>query len=191
MKLTPQGLQNRWVRLELLSDNNREGLAEAFEGHSETWDLMSLPGAGEHFDAWWDDAVTAPDRIAYAVVRQADGEVLGTTSFLSIRPAHGVVEIGWTVLRPDARGGVANPSMKLLMLARAFEAGARRVEIMVDERNRRSQAAVLKLGAVREGVLRKHKTTWTGHVRNTVAFSITDDEWPEVKAKLEERLSAF
>lgn len=191
MKLTPQGLQNRWVRLELLSDNNREGLAEAFEGHSETWDLMSLPGAGEHFDAWWEDAVTAPDRIAYAVVRQADGEVLGTTSFLSIRPAHGVVEIGWTVLRPDARGGVANPSMKLLMLARAFEAGARRVEIMVDERNRRSQAAVLKLGAVREGVLRKHKTTWTGHVRNTVAFSIVDDEWPEVKAKLEERLSAF
>jgi len=191
MKLTPQGLQNRWVRLELLSDNNREGLAKAFEGHSETWDLMSLPGAGEHFDAWWDDAVTTPDRIAYAVVRQSDGEVQGTTSFLSIRPGHGVVEIGWTVLRPDARGGVVNPAMKLLMLARAFEAGAKRVEIMVDERNRRSQAAVLKLGAVREGILRKHKTTWTGHVRNTVAFSITDDEWPEVKARLEERLSAF
>jgi RimJ/RimL family protein N-acetyltransferase len=191
MKLTPQVLQNRFVRLEPLYENHREGLRRAFEGHPETWDLMSLPGAGEHFDAWWEDALTTPDRIAHAVVRQADGEVVGTSSFLGIRPAHGVVEIGWTVLHPGVRGGVVNPSMKRLMLGRAFEAEAKRVEIMVDERNRHSQAAVAKLGAVREGVLRKHKTTWTGHVRNTVAFSIIDDEWPEVKARLEARLQDF
>lgn len=191
MNLTPQVLQNRFIRLEPLNENNREGLARSFEGHADTWDLMSLPGAGEHFEAWWEDALTDPTRIAHAVVRQADGEVVGTTSFLGIRPVHGVVEIGWTVFHPDARGGYVNPSAKLLMLDRAFKAGAKRVEIMVDERNRRSQGAVAKLGAVREGVLRKHKTTWTGHVRNTVAFSIIDDEWPAVKAGLEKRLAAF
>jgi RimJ/RimL family protein N-acetyltransferase len=191
VKLAPVLLQNRYVRLEPLSDAHREGLARAFDGHPETWDLMSLPGAGEHFEGWWEDAVTDPTRIAYAVVRQADSEVVGTTSYLGIRPVHGVVEIGWTVYQPDARGGPVNPSAKLLLMNQAFGAGAKRVELMIDERNRRSQAAVAKLGAVREGVLRKHKTTWTGHVRNTVAFSVTDEEWPAVKAGLEGRLRAF
>jgi RimJ/RimL family protein N-acetyltransferase len=81
------------------------------------------------------------------------------------------------------------------MLAHAFEGGlfgepANRVEIMVDLRNLRSQAAVAKLGAVREGVLRRHKVTWTGHLRDTVAFSIIAEEWPDVRARLDARLAA-
>jgi RimJ/RimL family protein N-acetyltransferase len=192
VKLTPRVLEGRFVRLEPLSQANREGLRRAFDAiGDETWMLMSLPGAGEHFDGWWQDAVGDKARIAHAVVRIADGEVVGTTSFLQIRPRHAAVEVGWTVYRPDVRGGVVNPECKLLMLGRAFEAGARRVEIMVDERNLRSQAAVRKLGAVQEGVLRKHKTTWTGHVRNTVAFSVLDDEWPAVRAGLEARLQSL
>ena len=190
MRLTPQVLEGRFVRLEPISEASREGLRRAFDATpDETWQLMSLPGAGEHFDGWWTDAVGDGARIAHAVVLKATGEVVGTTSFLQIRPAHGVVEIGWTVYRPDVRGTAVNPECKLLMLGRAFEAGAKRVEIMVDERNQRSQAAVRKLGAVQEGVLRKHKTTWTGHVRTTVAFSILDDEWPGVRAGLEKRLA--
>ena len=72
------------------------------------------------------------------MVRQADSEVVGTTSYLGIRPLHGVVEIGWTVYQPDARGGPVNPSAKLLLMNHAFGAGAKRIELMIDERNRRS-----------------------------------------------------
>lgn len=191
MKLTPKVLEGRFIRLEPISDANREGLRQALDCDPETWRLMSLPGQGEAFDGWWNDAVNDPARIAHAIVRRADGEVVGTSSFLQIRPTHAAVEIGWTFYRPDARGGPVNPEAKLLLIGRAFEAGARRVELMVDLRNTRSQAAVAKLGAVREGVLRKHKTTWTGHVRDTVSFSILDDEWPAVKAGLQARLAGF
>ena len=192
MTLEPRVLENRFVRLEPVSEANRDGLKQAFDAvGDEVWDLMSLPGAGEHFDAWWADALNTPGRIAHAVLRLSDGAVVGTTSFLDIRPVHGAVEIGWTVYRPDARGGPVNPACKRLLLGRAFDCGAKRVELMVDERNLRSQAAVAKLGAVREGLLRKHKTTWTGHVRNTVVFSILDDEWPSVRERLDARLAAF
>jgi RimJ/RimL family protein N-acetyltransferase len=75
------------------------------------------------------------------------------------------------------------------MLAHAFEAGAIRVEFVVDVRNARSQAAVEKLGATREGVLRNHKITWTGYVRDSAIFSITDYEWPAVRQRLDFRLS--
>ena len=82
------------------------------------------------------------------------------------------------------------------MLAHAFDGGlfdqaAVRVEIVTDARNLRSQGAIAKLGAVREGVLRRHKITWTGHVRDTVVYSITDLDWPAVRARLEARLAAF
>jgi RimJ/RimL family protein N-acetyltransferase len=191
LNLTPQALEGRFVRLEPISDTNREGLRRALDCDPDTWRLMSLPGQGEAFEGWWIDALTDTNRIAHAIVSKADREVVGTSSYLQIRPAHGVVEIGWTFYRPDARGGPVNPEAKLLLMAHAFEAGARRVELMVDARNQRSQAAVAKLGAVREGVLRKHKTTWTGHVRDTVCFSVLDEEWPAVRAGLQARLAAF
>jgi RimJ/RimL family protein N-acetyltransferase len=117
--------------------------------------------------------------------------VIGTSSFMDIRPAHRGVEIGATFLRPEARSGAANPESKLLMLAHAFERCAVRVELITDLRNLRSQAAIAKLGAVREGVLRRERITWTGHVRDSVIFSITDSEWPQVRAGLERRLAAF
>jgi len=192
VNLEPVVLEGRFVRLEPLQPRHRDGLKAAFaEVGDEVWNLMSLPGAGEHFEGWWADATSTPGRIAHAVVRRSDEEVLGSTSYLDIRPRHGAVEIGWTVYRPDARGGAVNPECKRLLLGRAFDCGARRVELMVDERNLRSQAAVAKLGARREGLLRKHKTTWTGHVRNTVVFSILDDEWPAVRAGLDARLDAL
>ncbi len=191
MNLTPRVVEGRFVWLEPISDANREGVRRALDCDPETWQLMSLPGQGEAFEGWWIDAMTDTNRIAHAIVRKADGEVVGTSSYLQIRPAHGVVEIGWTFYRPDARGGPVNPEAKLLLMAHAFEAGAGRVELMVDARNQRSQAAVAKLGAVREGVLRKHKTTWTGHVRDTVCFSVLDEEWPAVRAGLQARLAAF
>ncbi len=102
--------------------------------------------------------------------------------------SQGGVEIGTSFLHPDVRSGPANPEAKLLMLEHAFHCGAVRVQFRVDTRNRRSQAAVAKLGAVREGVLRRDRLTWTGYIRDTVVFSILDGEWPRVKAQLQARV---
>ena len=100
------------------------------------------------------------------------------SSYLGIDPNRQVLEIGGTYYRPKFRGTGFNGRIKDMMLRRAFSAGIRRVEFRVDQRNGRSQAAMKKLGAVREGVLRADRMTWTGHVRDTVLFAILRDEWP-------------
>ena len=117
------------------------------------------------------------------------GAVVGTTSFLNIKPTRQTVEIGGTFIHPDARSTSVNAEAKYLMLAHAFGSGMRRVELLTDARNVRSQAAIAKLGAVREGVLRRERVTWTGHVRDSVLFAVTDLDWPNVRACLEMRLA--
>ena len=104
-------------------------------------------------------------------------ELAGMSSFLGIDEGRGVLEIGGTYYRPHLRGTGFNRRVKDMMLRRAFDCGFRRVEFRVDERNKRSQAAMTKLGATREGVMRADRITWTGHVRDTVLFSILKDEW--------------
>jgi RimJ/RimL family protein N-acetyltransferase len=106
-------------------------------------------------------------------------ELAGMSSFLGIDEGRGVLEIGGTYYRPKFRGTGFNRRVKDMMLCRAFDCGFRRVEFRVDERNKRSQAAMTKLGAVREGVMRADRITWTGHVRDTVLFSILKHEWGE------------
>src|SRR6185369_1191333 len=98
--------------------------------------------------------------------------------YLAVDPNRQVLEIGGTYYRPKLRGSGYNRCVKDMMLKRAFASGIRRVEFRVDRRNERSQAAMRKLGAVREGVLRADRITWTGHVRDTVLFAILHDEWP-------------
>jgi RimJ/RimL family protein N-acetyltransferase len=108
-----------------------------------------------------------------------DGEELaGMSSFLGIDEARQVLEIGGTYYRPKFRGTGFNRRGKDMMLKRAFDCGIRRVEFRVDNRNGRSQAAMKKLGAVREGLIRADRITWTGHVRDTVLFAILKEEWP-------------
>ena len=194
MKLEPKSLEGRFVRLEPLTPALREPLRAALNCDPEIWSIMASTALGEHYDGWWADAqaeTAARSRIPFAVRRLSDDVVIGTTSLMSIRWPHHGLEIGSTFYRPDARGGPVNPECKRLLMTHVFEAGAVRVELMVDERNKRSQAAVAKLGAVREGVMRQHKITWTGHVRDTVVFSVTDKEWPQVRRQLDGRLSAF
>lgn len=190
MKLEAGVLENAFVRLEPFSDANREGVRAALDADPAIWDLMPVNGGGEGFGAWWDKALADEKRIGHAVVRLSDGEVVGTSSYLNIHQDFGVVEIGWTFYRADVRGGLVNPACKRLMIGNAFEAGARRVGFMVDTRNQHSQSAVLKLGAVREGVIRDHMVTWTGHVRSTAVFSILKGEWPAVREGLDARLTA-
>lgn len=194
MQITTGPLEDRFVRLEPFEDGLKAEVRAALDCDPEAWDIMVAPAYGAHFHGWWNAAVKAMEagtRIAYAVRRQSDGAVVGTTSLYEINPAHRRCEIGSTFYRPEARSGVVNPACKRLLLGHAFDAGAVRVEIITDALNARSQAAIRKLGAKPEGVLRKHKTTWTGRARDTALFAVIDDEWPGVRDDLDRRLAAF
>jgi len=194
MTLEQLPLEGRFVRLEPLAPHMKAELSDAIAGHPEDWAIMASNGGGDAYDAYWDAALrdmAQGRRIAFAIRRRSDGRIVGTTSYLDPNSRHRRVEIGSTFVSPDARAGAVNPDCKLTLLAYAFSRGAHRVEFMVDQVNARSQAAVLKLGAQRDGVLRRNMVTWTGRVRDTGVFSITDLDWPAVKVRLEARLAAF
>lgn len=194
MQIATTVLQDRFVRLEPFTDALRDEVRTALDCDPAAWEIMVTAGYGEHFDRWWASALAAMQagtRIAYAVRRLSDGVVVGTTSIYEINPAYRRCEIGSTFYRPEARGGPINPACKRLLLGHAFASGAIRVEIITDAINPQSQAAILKLGAKAEGVLRRHKTTWKGRARDTAVFSILDDEWPNVRDQLDQRLAAF
>lgn len=194
MKLEVRPLENRWVRLEPFTPALEAEVRAALDCDSESWDVMVGAAYGPHFDGWWASALKAMEvgtRIAWAVRRLEDGAVVGTSSLYEINPPYRRCEVGSTFYRPEARGGVVNPACKRLLLGHAFDAGAVRVEIVTDAINPRSQAAILKLGAKPEGVLRKHKITFTGRPRDTAMFAILDDDWPEVRARLDARLADF
>jgi RimJ/RimL family protein N-acetyltransferase len=124
-------------------------------------------------------------------VGEADGEVRGSTRFYDLVPGHGRVEIGTTFYGRFWWGGVTNPACKLLLLRHAFETwGLARVALRADARNTRSCTAIRRLGATPEGVLRKHRVASDGSTGDTAYFSILDDEWPAVRAGLEDRLAA-
>jgi len=193
VKIETRVLENRFVRLEPMSEARREELRAACEADLDIWPrLYPFSWAGEHFDPTWAklmDDVAAGRTIAFAVV--VGGVCVGLSCFSAMDEASGVVEIGGTYYAPDHRGGPVNPSCKRLMMAHAFDCGARRVVYRVDALNTRSRAAVLKLGATQEGVLRQDRVTWTGRVRDTVIFSILADEWPSARDRLDARLAAI
>lgn len=115
----------------------------------------------------------------------SDGEVLGTTSLGDTDLNHQRTHLGWTAYTPSVWGTVVNPECKLLLLTHAFdECGFGRVKIQTDLINLRSQAAIAKLGATREGVLRRHMVRPDGSIRDTVVFAVTIDDWPNVRAGL-------
>ncbi|MFZ4164393.1 GNAT family N-acetyltransferase [Brevundimonas sp. NPDC058933] len=192
MKLSPVVLENRFVRLEPFTAGLEGEVRAALDCDPEAWNGMVSAAYGEHFDLWWAAALKATGaRLAFAVRRLSDGAVVGTTSLYEIKPEHRRCEVGSTFYRPDVRGGPVNPACKRLLLGHTFEAGAVRVEILTDALNAASAAAIRKLGARDEGVLKKHKITWTGRVRDTAQFAVLDDDWPEVRRRLDERLAAF
>ncbi len=190
MTLRASVLENRWVRLEPFEDRHKEPLRLACDADPELWPQFYYTSlGGEHFDPAWQairDQQASGARIPFAVID--DGEVVGLSTFIDIQPANRAVEIGTTYYRPSARGGVVNPATKRLLLEHAFACGAQRVAFQVDQINLRSQAAMAKLGAVREGVMRDDKITWTGRVRSSVIFSILAEEWPAVREGLDARL---
>jgi RimJ/RimL family protein N-acetyltransferase len=118
------------------------------------------------------------------------GRAVGSTRFLDIAPEHGRLEIGWTWIAPSHQRTATNTEAKLLQLTYAFlELGATRVAFKTDQRNERSKAAIARLGAVREGVLRHQFRMPDGYMRSSVYFSILADEWPAVREALARRLA--
>jgi RimJ/RimL family protein N-acetyltransferase len=162
-------------RAEPFSEPWREPLKAACAEDGEIWRIYANNFGPDGFDDSI-DFYRSSDRNRTFVIFEGD-ELAGMSSFLGIDEGRGVLEIGGTYYRPKLRGTGFNRRVKDMMLRRAFDCGFRRVEFRVDLRNQRSQAAMTKLGAVREGVIRADRITWNGHVRDTVLFSILSDEW--------------
>ena len=164
------------VRGEPFAERHHDGLRAACAEDSEIWRIYATNYAPEDFDR--NIGLLSGDRRNRTFVLFEGDELVGMSSFLGIDAGRQVLEIGSTYYRPAFRGTGFNRRAKDMMLKRAFGCGIRRVEFRVDSRNARSQAAMAKLGATREGVLRADRITWTGHVRDTVLFSILAGEWP-------------
>jgi RimJ/RimL family protein N-acetyltransferase len=158
------------------TEDHRADLKAACAEDEDIWPIYSVSCDPEHFDATFDVLLAREDTITFLLF---DGdELAGMSSFLRIDKRNKVLEIGFTYYRPHLRGTGLNRRVKDMMKRRAFEAGFRRIEFRVDRRNARSQAACRKLGFVREGIRRADTITWTGHIRDTVMFSVLPGEWP-------------
>jgi len=130
------------------------------------------------------------ESVVFATVERSSGRVIGSTRFMNIDRANRRVEIGSTWIAPAWQRTAINTEAKYLMLRHAFETwGCFRVELKTDALNDKSRNAILRIGAREEGTLRRHVVTWNGRVRDSVYFSILDNEWPEVKHKLETYLA--
>lgn len=162
-------------RAEPMTEAHREPLRAACAEDADIWQLWMLDFGPNGFDDSFDRIAELP-WLRFALYE--GDELAGMSCFINPDEKRGVVEIGNTYWRPHLRGTGFNRRAKAMMLACAFDCGFRRVEFRVDKRNLRSQAAMTKLGAVREGVMRADRITWTGHVRDTVLFAILKDEWP-------------
>jgi RimJ/RimL family protein N-acetyltransferase len=163
-------------RAEPLSEAHREALRAACAEDPDLWQIYYVSYAPEHFDASFDALLAREGWHPFALY---DGDAfVGMSCYLNVDRGRDTLEIGSTFYPPSHRGTGFNRRCKDMMLARAFDSGFRRVEFRVDSRNTRSQAAMKRLGAVREGVMRADRITWNGHVRDTVLFAILRDEWP-------------
>ena len=168
-------LQGDGVRGEPFAEAHRDALRAACAEDREIWSIYSMDFGPQGFDRNI-DLIAGNSKCRTFVLFEAK-ELVGMSSFLGIDEGRQALEIGCTYYRPAFRGTGFNRRAKAMMLRRAFGCGVRRVEFRVDARNGRSQAAMAKLGAVREGLLREDRITWTGHVRDTVLFSILASEW--------------
>lgn len=159
----------------------------------ETFKYFVSPTPSEQseagFQALVEYMIETPSIQGFIIRDRISQGVIGSTSFLDIRPEDDHVEIGMTWYGQQWRGTQVNPECKMLLLTYAFEnLKCERVTLKCDARNEHSKRAILKLGAKIEGTLRKHRRTSTGYMRDTTYFSILQNEWPEVRSKLKERL---
>lgn len=164
------------LSLEPLREEHREALRSACAEDSAIWEIYPFCYMGEHFDPQFDSLLKGPPgRCVYAV--RKDGTVVGMTAWIAFGDPGWSIEIGNSFIVPALRSTGFNRRLKRLMIDHAFACGLERVVFKVDVINTRSRAAVRKLGAVEEGVMRRERKTWTGRVRDTVIYGILRDDW--------------
>ncbi|WP_077147178.1 GNAT family N-acetyltransferase [Sphingopyxis sp. KK2] len=163
------------LKLVKLGEAHREALRAVCAADNEVWPIYSSSFGPEYFDKSFDALIGGNGRMPYAIL---DGDrLVGMTAWLRPDVSAQTVEIGNSFIHPDARGTGFNRRVKTLMIEHAFGVGIRRIEFRIDERNKRSQAAVAKLGCTKEATLRAERITWTGHVRDTALWSLLAREW--------------
>lgn len=192
MSLAPLTLSGVHVRLEPLTLAHVPGLARAGL-FPELWRLQPAPiGTEAEMQAYVSAALEDQQRglsLPFAIVRQSDGEVVGSTRYMDIALPHRRLEIGATWLSPGCQRSGANTEAKLLLLSHAFEnLQMIRVVFKTEVLNAQSRKALARIGAVEEGIFRQHLVAASGRRRDMVYFSILDSEWPAVKARLTQRL---
>jgi RimJ/RimL family protein N-acetyltransferase len=192
MDVRPVTLEGEHVRLEPLTMAHHAALWEIAKDH-DLWrwtatDIRTPDDLTRYMQTALAEQA-AGRALPFATIAKAAGRPVGSTRFGNIEPLNRRVEIGWTWLGREWQRTAVNTEAKLLKLTHAFETwGCIRVELKTDALNQASRAAIARLGAKEEGTLRRHIVTQTGRVRDTVYYSILDEEWPAIKARLEARL---
>lgn len=191
--MTPTKLDGDHVRLVPLSLDHVDALCEVGLDPS-IWSLsLSKVHTPDDMRRYVEAALAAQadgTALPFVTIHKESGRVVGSTRFGNYVPEHRRVEIGWTWIAPPWQRTAVNTEAKLLMLRHAFGVlDVNRVEWKTDARNARSRAAIVRLGAKEEGTLRKHTVTASGHVRDTVYFSVVCGEWPRIEAGLVEKLN--
>lgn len=193
MQIEKLVLEGPGVRLEPLTQSHQVGLAQAIED-GELWKLpvtiIPHPNDLPTFFARAESAFQAGLELPFATIDKASGSVVGSTRFRNIEAAHKRAEIGFTFIAQRFQRTHINSEAKLLMLAHAFEVWQlNRVELLTDVLNEKSRAAIARLGAQQEGIVRSHMIMRDGRVRDSVLFSIIRSEWPATKRRMQEKLS--
>jgi len=187
-------LTGQHVRLEPLTEEHVPGLAEIGVGQT-FWDFMLYGNINivDDMRNWVQDILARTEKgtdLPFVAIHLASGRVAGATRYLNILPKDRGLEIGGTWYGPEFQRTPVNTECKYLLLRHAFETlGCIRVQLKTDLRNERSQKAIERIGAVKEGVLRNHMILPDGRFRHSAFYSILDTEWPEVKKKLEEMMN--
>jgi N-acetyltransferase len=191
MEVKPIILQGKHVRLEPMTEAHIPDLAEIGVGQP-FWDFM-VYGRMETADdmrGWVQDILSRAEKgtdLPFVAIQLESGRVAGATRYMNIMPNDRGLEIGGTWYGPEFQRTAVNTECKYVLLRHAFEElGCIRVQLKTDLRNERSQKAIERIGAVKEGVLRNHMILPDGHYRHSVYYSILDAEWPDVKKRLEE-----
>lgn len=187
-------LEGQHVRLEPLSEAHLDGLFRIGQ-RQDDWAYLPTGAFTSRADAeqWVQQALALARKelhFPYVLVEPETGALMGSTRYLNVRPRDHGLEIGYTWLGHDYQRTAVNTEAKYLLLRHAFEGlGAFRVELKTDARNLRSQKAIERLGAQKEGVLRRHMVVQDGYVRDSVMYSITDLDWPDVRDGLLKKLA--
>lgn len=194
MSVAPATLEGEYVRLEPMESAHIDALTAA-GGFEELWRLTTTRAVSRDemlaymMSAFADQS--AGTALPFVTVDKASGKIVGSTRFGNIDTLNRRAEIGWTWVTPEFQRTYVNSEAKYLMLRHAFEVwGCVRVELKTDVLNTKSREAMKRIGAIEEGVLRKHALTQGGRYRDSIYFSILDTEWPAVRDRLRSFLDA-